>query len=156
MIAKGRWKACHMRKMRFVASSTRICWASAISRRASDVVRCSAEGSTRGPGRFRSSRTSRRTARRRSYGDEVADVADAMGHPFLPWHAEVAYPALEYRVKTGRFYYDEAVVATVPRQNGKTRGLSWPLMAWWGAKWPDQYVVYTAENRLKAARRLCS
>lgn len=95
-----------------------------------------------------------RHARRRSYGDELAAAAAAMGHPFLPWHAEVAYPALEYRVRTGRFYYDEAVVVTVPRQNGKTRGLSWPLMAWWGSKWRDQYTIYTAETRIKAARRL--
>lgn len=98
--------------------------------------------------------STRRTPRRRSFGPEVADVSRALGHPPMEWQALVLDVGLEHRVKGDRPYFDEAVVVTVPRQQGKTTGIARPLMAWRARKWPDQNIIYTAETRQKAAKRL--
>jgi hypothetical protein len=91
--------------------------------------------------------------RRRSFVDEVAEVAVELGTPFMPWQRRILEPALEFRVRERTPYYREAVVVTVPRQQGKT-SLARAVMTWWARKWPGSHIVYSAQSRSEAAKRL--
>ena len=59
-----------------------------------------------------------RRPERATYGAAVGKLAAAMGKPLMPWQQYVADVGLEVDHR-GRFVY-QAVVATVPRQSGKT------------------------------------
>ena len=94
----------------------------------------------------------RRSAKRKSAVDEVAAVAVELGFELRPWQLQVLGTALTFRAD-GTPYFNEAVVVTVPRQNGKTV-LMWSLMVWWARKWPMSKIVYIAQTRLDAANRV--
>jgi len=62
--------------------------------------------------------TTPRTTSRPTYGGEVAQLAEFLGRPFMPWQKHVADVALEVD-EDGLFVY-KLVIITVPRQSGKT------------------------------------
>lgn len=88
---------------------------------------------------------------RRSYGAEVAKVAEQLGTPLMPWQQRVADVGLEFRA-AGPPWYPTSVV-TVPRQQGKTVLVA-AIATWRAMKWPDQYILFIAQTRTKAADRL--
>lgn len=100
--------------------------------------------------RFATTKGGKRT--RKSYVAEVAEVARELGFELRPWQLRVLETALTFRAD-GTPYFNEAVVVTVPRQNGKTV-LMWSLMTWWARKWERQKIVYIAQTRLDAANRV--
>ena len=67
-----------------------------------------------------------RSPERATLGPRVADVARALGKPFLPWQHQVADVALELDPATGYLAY-ESVILVVMRQQGKSE-LMLPLM----------------------------
>ena len=76
-----------------------------------------------------------------------------LGHPPLPWQAEVLSVALE--LEAGRPAYREVRV-TVPRQQGKTGGLLLPVMvhrALGGMDPRPQRILYTAQDRNHAREK---
>jgi phage terminase large subunit-like protein len=60
-----------------------------------------------------------RNPSRSTYGGRVAQIAEQLGTPLMPWQQQVADVALEVNPKTGRLAY-RRVLLTVPRQSGKT------------------------------------
>lgn len=96
------------------------------------------------PPRWATPRTDRRT-----YGPEVALIAEKLGQPLMPWQRQVVDTALEIDDETGQLAYRE-IVLTVPRQSGKTT-LLMSLCIWRALKWGDQRIHYTAQSG-KAAR----
>ena len=81
---------------------------------------------------------------RRTYGPEVALIAEKLGLPLMPWQQQVVDVALEIDPESGRLAYREVVV-TVPRQAGKTT-LLLAVMTWRALKWPAQRIAYTAQS----------
>lgn len=67
-----------------------------------------------------------RSPERATLGPRLADVAAALGKPFMPWQHMVADVALELDPDTGYLAYD-TVVLVVMRQQGKSE-LTLPLM----------------------------
>lgn len=61
----------------------------------------------------------RRRPERSTLGPRVAEVAEQLGTPLMPWQRFVADTALEIDPATGRLAYRE-IGLTVPRQSGKT------------------------------------
>ena len=97
--------------------------------------------------RFSSPRSGRRT-----FGGNVAEVADALGTPLMPWQRHVVDVALEID-DDGRFVYDQ-VVLTVPRQSGKTT-LLLALMTWRLIGTAErQHVTYAAQSGVAARDKL--
>lgn len=99
------------------------------------------------PPRWATPRTDRHTL-----GPAVAAVAGEWGHDLMPWQRQVLDVALEVD-DAGQLVYREVIV-TVPRQSGKS-SLILPLalhrcVAWGGA----QRVVYAAQDRQSAAKKL--
>jgi hypothetical protein len=96
--------------------------------------------------------TTPRSPERRTLGGRVAEVAELLGTPLMPWQRHVADVALEVDPDTGLLAYRE-VVLTVPRQSGKTT-LLLTVMAHralgFGAR---QRIVYTAQDRLSARKK---
>lgn len=88
---------------------------------------------------------------RKSYGPQVAKVAEWLGTPLMPWQRYVLDVALEVDPVTGRLAYRD-VVTTVPRQSGKTT-LLLAKMVWRANAWPRQNIMYAAQNRLSARRK---
>jgi hypothetical protein len=86
---------------------------------------------------------------RPTLGGRAAEVAKALGKPFMPWQQHVADVALEYDPDTRLLCYREVDLA-VPRQNAKTT----TLLTWTALRatrfGPRQNIVYTAQSR-KAA-----
>jgi phage terminase large subunit-like protein len=82
----------------------------------------------------------------------VAQVAELLGQPLMPWQRDVLDVALEVDAKTGLLVYRE-VVLTVPRQSGKT----WLLLCLMVHRalgfGEPQSIVYTAQNRLEARKK---
>src|ERR1043166_6947186 len=69
----------------------------------------------------------RRRPERATFGWRLANIARALGQPFMPWQAYVADVGCEIDSATGLPAYREVVV-TVPRQSGKTTlFLSWQI-----------------------------
>lgn len=94
----------------------------------------------------------RRSHGRRSYGDAVVRVAEALGYELLPWQRQVASTALEVDPDTGLLAY-RTVIVTVPRQSGKTtlllavaahRALAFQTLS------GPQSILYTAQTGLDA------
>src|SRR5438552_2819543 len=67
-----------------------------------------------------------RTQSRPTLGRRVADVAEKLGKPFMPWQRALMDVALELDEHTGLLAYSE-VNLVVMRQNGKTESIL-PLM----------------------------
>lgn len=87
----------------------------------------------------------RRREERKTFGHELADIAERLGQPFMPWQRQVADVACEL-LPDGRPAY-RTVFVTVPRQSGKTtlfvawlvhRCLYWPRQ--------PQRTVFTAQT----------
>jgi Phage Terminase len=96
--------------------------------------------------RFATPRTDRATL-----GPKVADIAEALGTPFMPWQRQVTDVALEVD-DDGRPVYRK-IVLTVPRQSGKTtlllamfvhRALSWGS---------PQVMTYAAQTGVDARKK---
>lgn len=94
----------------------------------------------------------RRTPERATYGPRQAQIAANMGKPFQPWQHYVANTAGEVDPITGRLVYG-IVVLTLPRQQGKTH-LTIPAMTHRCLAWSRQIVVYTAQTKDEALKKL--
>lgn len=89
---------------------------------------------------------------RPTYGPRVAEVATAMGKPFMPHQSLVMDVALEVDPGTGLLVYD-TVILTEPRQQGKTCSIVC-LMTWRCLAWAKQVVTYAAQTRDHARIKL--
>lgn len=96
-----------------------------------------------------------RLPERATYGKRVAEIAEELGTPLMPWQRYVADVALEVDTETGNLAYRD-VVLTVPRQSGKTTLLlaimvqrALATQAFGG----PQTIDYTAQNRLYARKK---
>jgi phage terminase large subunit-like protein len=88
--------------------------------------------------------------RRRTLGREVAVIARDLGLKLLPWQRQVLSTALE---RSGRRPAYRDVLVSVPRQSGKS-SLALSLMVWRLLSEPDQFVLYSAQSRVAARRKL--
>lgn len=88
---------------------------------------------------------------RKTYGRDVAAIAQRLGTPLMPWQRYVADVALEVNPETGKLQY-RTVVITVPRQSGKTTLLLSLMVHRALGIAPRQNIVYTAQTQ-KAARK---
>lgn len=103
--------------------------------------------STSCPPRFSTARSKALTL-----GPRVAQVADKLGTPLMPWQRLVADTALEVDPETGRLRYRQ-IVLTVPRQSGKTT-LMLAVMAHRALAFGGrQRIVYTAQTRNDARQK---
>lgn len=91
----------------------------------------------------------RRHPGRRSHGWRVAQIAEAIGKPLMPWQRYVVDVALEYD-EHGYVYED--VVVTVPRQSGKST-LVGPVQLDRVIFQKDAHVFYTAQTQKDARKR---
>lgn len=87
---------------------------------------------------------------RETYGAALADVAQALGLPLMPWQRHVCDVALEH--VGGLFAYRDVGVS-VPRQAGKT-SLLLALIVWRMLAQPRQKIAYGAQTRLAARGKL--
>jgi hypothetical protein len=83
---------------------------------------------------------------RRSLGPRVAEVAELLGTPLMPWQQLVADVALEVDPDTGLLAYRE-IVLTVPRQSGKTTLLLAVMVHRALGFGRRQKILYTAQDR---------
>jgi hypothetical protein len=96
--------------------------------------------------------TTPRSVGRRTLGGRVAEVAELLGTPLMPWQRHVADVALEVDPGSGRLAYRE-VVLTVPRQSGKTTlmlAVKVHRALGFGQR---QKIMYTAQTRLDARKK---
>jgi phage terminase large subunit-like protein len=80
----------------------------------------------------------------------VAATARQLGIPLLPWQRLVLSTALE---RSGRRPSHRDVLVSVPRQSGKS-SLALALIIWRLLSEPDQLVLYSAQSRVAARRKL--
>lgn len=107
---------------------------SADGKRTSDLPDC--------PPRF----ATPRNLDRLTLGPRVAEVADALGTPLMPWQRQVADVLMELDPKTGLLFYREGVIV-VPRQSGKTTldlAIAVHRARAWGS---PQNISYAAQTR---------
>lgn len=93
-----------------------------------------------------------RRTERPSLGPAVAEVANSLGTPFMPWQQYVADVALELNPTTRRPVYREVWI-TVPRQSGKTTlvlALAVHRAIGFGRA---QRIVYAAQTRNDARKK---
>jgi hypothetical protein len=96
--------------------------------------------------------TTPRSLERRTLGARIAQVAEMLGTPLMPWQRHVADVALEINPETGRLAYRE-VILTVPRQSGKTT-LQLAVMTHRANGFNSrQKIMYTAQSRLDARKK---
>src|SRR6266508_5129305 len=88
--------------------------------------------------------------RRRTYGPQVAATARQLGFSLLPWQRLVLSTALE---RSGRRPAYRDVLVSISRQQGKS-SLALALIVWRLLSEPDQLVLYSAQNRAAARRKL--
>jgi phage terminase large subunit-like protein len=88
--------------------------------------------------------------RRRTYGPQVAATARKLGFQLLPWQRLVLSTGLE-RAGSRPAYRD--CLVSVPRQSGKS-SLALSLIVWRLLSEPDQLVLYSAQTRVAARRKL--
>ena len=89
-------------------------------------------------------------SRRRTKAPEVAVIARELGLPLLPWQRKVLSTALE---RSGRRPAYRDVLVSVPRQSGKS-SLALSLIVWRLLSEPGCLVLYAAQNRVAARRKL--
>jgi len=99
------------------------------------------------PPRWATRRTGRSTL-----GPAVAAVAAEWGHDLMPWQRQVLDTALEVG-DDGELVYREVIV-TVPRQSGKSSLLLPLALHRCVARSRPQRVVYAAQDRQSAAKKL--
>jgi hypothetical protein len=85
---------------------------------------------------------------RETLGAAVAEVAEQLGTPFMPWQRLVADVAMELDPATGLLAYSE-VDATLPRQSGKTT-LELAVLVHRCRTWARSRVLYSAQDRIHA------
>jgi hypothetical protein len=92
---------------------------------------------------------------RRSFGPQIAVMAERLGQPLMPWQRLVADIGGEIDPDTGFPAYREVIV-TVPRQSGKTTLiLGWECQRCTGfAHLGAQRVVYSAQTGNDARKKL--
>lgn len=93
-----------------------------------------------------------RSLHRPTLGQRVAEVAQLLGTPLMPWQRLVADAALEVDPATGLLVYRE-VVLTVPRQSGKTLLLLCLMVHRALGFGQRQRILYTAQTRNDARRK---
>lgn len=89
---------------------------------------------------------------RPTYGYLVAEIADLLGTPLMPWQRYVVDVALEYDPDTGRLIYRE-IVLTVPRQSGKTTLLLAAMVHRALSFNGSQNILYAAQSRQEARKK---
>ena len=82
---------------------------------------------------------------RLTLGGRVAQIADIIGTPLMPWQRHVADIAMEIDPETGRLAYRE-VRLTVPRQSGKSTLMLAAMTHRCIAMGPHQRISYTAQT----------
>ena len=89
----------------------------------------------------------RRRPERGTFGGELARIAASLGQPFMPWQRDWAMVGCEIDLRTGLPAYRK-VIATVPRQQGKTTlYLSWQLNRCLSPRWEQpQRSAFTAQS----------
>src|SRR5262245_9995567 len=96
----------------------------------------------------------RRRPDRQTLGPRVAEVAELLGTPLMPWQRHVVDVALEVDPDTGLLVYRE-IDLTVPRQSGKTFLLLAVMIhrALGFGQRQRQRILYTAQTRNDARRK---
>lgn len=89
---------------------------------------------------------------RQTLGQRVAEVAELLGTPLMPWQRLVVDVGLEIDPDTGLLVYRE-VDLTVPRQSGKTFLLLTVMVHRALGFGEPQRIVYTAQTRNDARRK---
>jgi hypothetical protein len=85
---------------------------------------------------------------RDTLGGAVAEVAEQLGTPFMPWQRQVADVAMELDPATGLLAYGE-VDLTTPRQSGKTT-LELAVLVHRCRTWARSRALYSAQDRIHA------
>lgn len=89
---------------------------------------------------------------RQTLGGSVCRVMEATGTPPLPWQRDALAVACEIDPATGLYWYD-TVIMVVLRRAGKTT-ISRGKLTHRALTTVDARMIYTAQNRLKALKRL--
>lgn len=93
----------------------------------------------------------KRTPSRETLGPRVAQIAEILGKPLMPWQRYVMDVALE--VTSDGLPAFHTVILVVMRQNGKTE-LLLPLMTHRATGWgPNQRILYTTQTASKAREK---
>lgn len=93
-----------------------------------------------------------RNRQRETRGGQVAKVMQAMGNTPMPWQRDALDVACEVDPRTGGYWYD-TVIVVVLRRAGKTT-ISRGKLTHRALTTQDARMIYTAQNRLKALKRL--
>jgi hypothetical protein len=88
---------------------------------------------------------------RPTLGGAVAEIAEQLGTPFMPWQREVADVAMELDPSTGLLAYSE-VDLTTPRQSGKTT-LELAVLVHRCRTWARSRALYAAQSRIHAHKK---
>ena len=87
-----------------------------------------------------------------THGERVAQFAEQLGKPLMPWQRQVVDTALEVNAATGKLKY-RRVILTVPRQSGKTT-LLLALFAHRALGFGDSQVMsYAAQTGVDARKK---
>lgn len=89
---------------------------------------------------------------RKTLGGSVCKVMEASGRAPMPWQRDALAVACEIDPETGGFWYD-TVIMVVLRRAGKTT-ISRAKLTHRALTTVDGRMIYTAQNRLKALKRL--
>ena len=88
---------------------------------------------------------------RDTLGGAVAEVAETLGTPLMPWQRQVADVAMELDPQTGLLAYSE-VDLTTPRQSGKTT-LELAVLVHRCRTWARSRALYAAQSRIHAHKK---
>ncbi|MHA7270408.1 hypothetical protein [Arthrobacter sp. HLT1-20] len=94
----------------------------------------------------------KRNPARKTLGPAVGKIMTALKNPPMPWQQDFLAVACEIDPDTGTFWY-RRVTLILPRQGGKT-STSRGKIAHRGLTTPDGLMLYTAQDRNKARKRL--
>lgn len=93
-----------------------------------------------------------RNPERKTLGGAVGKIMTALKNPPMPYQADFLRAACEIDPDTGKFFY-RRVILILPRQGGKT-SMSRAKIAHRALTTPDALMLYTAQDRNKARKRL--
>jgi hypothetical protein len=88
---------------------------------------------------------------RETLGGAVAEVAEALGTPLMPWQRQVADVAMELDPETGLLAYGEVDLST-PHQSGKTT-LELAVLVHRCRTWARSRALYPAQSRIHAHKK---
>lgn len=94
----------------------------------------------------------KRNPQRATRGRQVGKIMTVMGNKPMPWQQDALDVACEIDPRTGDYYYD-TVIIVVLRRAGKTT-ISRGKLAHRALLTQDARMIYTAQNRIKALKRL--